>query len=232
MTLQEWKARDLSIGIFTTDLRLEIGSWDDWLARATGISPERARGTNLAALFPDLEPHGIVERFRRVLTDRVVEVLAPKLHHYQFSCASAIQSPQFENMQQRVTIAPLRENDEAVGTIVSVEDVTSRMELEIARANGQIDETSRGLLFLQKETTPEEIREVSEPVVASLSSENWRMRGAAVDAIARHASPDLIESLPLAIRDGHDHLGLLNSALQVFTLSGVDAVSTLGSVSA
>src|SRR5215211_2637249 len=108
-------------GIFTTDANLTIRSWDAWLVKATGIPMDVARGQSLVALFPDLEARGMVARFGRVLANGVVEVLAPAFHRYLISCEPVEPSKHFDRMQQRVTIAPLRENESIVGIIVTIE---------------------------------------------------------------------------------------------------------------
>src|SRR5215471_4249128 len=133
------------VGIFTTDANLIINSWDDWLAQVTGITPDGARGGALTALVPELERRGLLKRFERVLSEGVVEVLAPSFHHYLFECPSQFPSKHFDKMQQRVTIAPLRENDAIIGMIVSVEDVTARLdrERELSEQMTSNDEASR-----------------------------------------------------------------------------------------
>src|SRR5262245_38872260 len=102
---------DQMVGIFTTDEKLTIMMWDDWLAQVTGISTSDAQGQSLPALFPDLEARGLLARFVHVLAEGVVEVLAPTFHHYLIVCAPRSPSKYFDKMQQRVIIAPLREND-------------------------------------------------------------------------------------------------------------------------
>src|ERR671913_802631 len=121
---------DNSIGVFTTDASLVIQIWDAALARLTGIPADAARGKTLAELLPDLEVSRLLARFRRVLDEGVVEVLAPAFHHYLIPCAPSRPSKHFDKMQQRVTIAPLREDDRTVGALVTVEDVTARIERE------------------------------------------------------------------------------------------------------
>ncbi len=80
--------------------------------------------------MPDLERRGLHQRFQRVLSEGVVEVLAPAFHHHLIPCAPRIASRHFTTMQQWVTIAPLREDERIVGTIVTIEDVTARLERE------------------------------------------------------------------------------------------------------
>src|SRR5918998_3627457 len=97
------------IGVFTTDVHLIIQVWDATLARLTGIREESASGQALTALLPDLEQRGLLKRFQRSLNEGVVEVLAPAFHQYLIPCAPITPTKHFDTMQQRVTIAPLRE---------------------------------------------------------------------------------------------------------------------------
>ena len=55
-------------------------------------------------------------------------MLAPAFHHYLIPCAPASPSPHFDRMQQRVTLGALREESAIVGVMVTVEDVTARLD--------------------------------------------------------------------------------------------------------
>src|ERR1051325_11875190 len=124
------------IGVFTTDANLVVQVWDATLAQLTGIGEEDASGQALTALLPDLEKRGLLKRFQRSLNDGVVEVLAPTFHHYLIPCAPVTPAKHFEIMQQRVTIAPLRDDNTIAGLIVTIENVTERLEREqIGRAS-------------------------------------------------------------------------------------------------
>src|SRR5215216_4558787 len=133
------------IGVFTTDIHLVVKVWDAALVRLTGISEESASGQPLTALLPDLEERGLLKRFQRSVHEGVVEVLAPAFHHYLIPCAPVTPAKHFDKMQQRVTIAPLRDNNSIAGLIVTVEDVTERLERErgLAERLGERDETVR-----------------------------------------------------------------------------------------
>src|SRR6185436_3329774 len=120
----------MQIGVFTTDVHLIIQVWDATLAQLTGISVEAASGQPLTTLLPDLEKRGLLKRFQRSLNDGVVEVLAPAFHHYLIPCAPVTPVKHFDKMQQRVTIASLRDDDAIAGLIITVEDVTQRLEHE------------------------------------------------------------------------------------------------------
>ena len=188
------------IGVFTTDSRLVIQVWDAALAQLTGISEETASGRELTALVPELEQRGLLKRFQRSLNDGVVEVLAPAFHHYLIPCAPVTPSKHFDQMQQRVTIAPLRDDNTIAGLIVTIEDVTERLERE---------------------------REAASPMLKALSDEDWRVRREAVQEVSQRAAPEAIAALLNSVVENHHNPALLNSALQVLAASEVDTLATL-----
>jgi HEAT repeat protein len=214
-------------GIFTTDANLTIRSWDAWLVKATGISMEAARGQSLGTLFPDLEARGMIARFERVLAKGVVEVLAPTFHHYLISCEPAEPSKRFDRMQQRVTIAPLRENETVVGTIVTIEDVTARLDRERDLAEQLASEDEQTRLRAAQVMAEEDAHFSAQGLAGSLGDESWRVRRTAVDGLARKAGKEEVELLLRTLRDGHRDPATLNSALQVLALSGIDAIGPL-----
>lgn len=214
------------IGVFTTDTQLVIRVWDATLARLTGISEESATGRDVAALLPDLETRGLLKRFQRSLQEGVVEVLAPAFHHYLIPCAPVNPSKHFEKMQQRVTIAPLRDGDEIAGLIVTVEDVTERLEREreLAARLAKGDETAR--LNAAETISDDEFYDTA-PLLGALSDESWRVRRAAIKGVSQRAAPDAIAALISLVVENHHNPSLLNSALQVLTSSDVNTVSPL-----
>ncbi len=222
------------ISIFTTDANLVVRSWDAWLERATGLSAEAACGRNLTALIPDLESRGLLLRFQRVLEQGVVETLAPAFHHYLIPCPPLQPSRHFEHMQQRVTIAPLRENDRIAGTAVTIEDVTARKDQErsLAEQLASAKESER-LLAARKlgeieglELSGDESQTES-PLLEALGDQSWRVRRVAVDSLALRAAASTTATLLRAIRENHRNLSVLNSALQVLALSDVDVIEPL-----
>src|ERR1043165_1276077 len=188
------------IGVFTTDSRLVIQVWDAALAQLTGISEETGSGRELTALVPELEQRGLLKRFQRSLNDGVVEVLAPAFHHYLIPCAPVTPSKHFDQMQQRVTIAPLRDDNTIAGLIVTIENVTERLERE---------------------------REAASPMLKALSDEDWRVWREAVQEVSQRAAPEAIAALLNSVVENHHNPALLNSALQVLAASEVDTLATL-----
>ncbi len=215
-----------TVGVFTTDENLIIQVWDVALARLTGISAEAALGQSLVALISDLEERRLLARFRRVLNEGVVEVLAPAFHHYLIACPPLTSSKRFDKMQQRVNIAPLRESERIVGLIVTIEDVTERLDRErdLSEHLAHADEATR---LRAAQALAGESLDVAPPLLDALKDESWRVRRAAVEGVSRRAAPDAIAALLNSVRENHHNLSLLNSALQVLALSDVDTLSPL-----
>src|SRR3569832_2206139 len=170
-------------GVFTTDTQLVVQVWDAPLARLTGISEESASGQALIALLPDLEKRGLLKRFERSLHEGVVEVLATAFHHYLIPCAPVTLSKHFDKMQQRVTIAPLRDGDTIAGLIVTVEDVTERLERErgLAAHLAAADEATR---LNAAETLSEDESYDATPLLDALRDDSWRVRRAAIKGVS------------------------------------------------
>ncbi len=213
------------IGVFTTDTQLVIRVWDDTLARLTGISEESASGKPLTALLPDLDERGLLKRFQRSLSEGVVEVLATAFHHYLIPCAPLTPSVRFDKMQQRVTIAPLRDDDTIAGLIVTIEDVTERLEREW-ELSGRLAQGDEATRLSAAESLSEAVYDAT-PLLGALSDESWRVRRAAVRGVSQHAEPEAIAALVSLVVKNHHNPSLLNSALQVLEASEVDTFSPL-----
>jgi hypothetical protein len=214
------------VGIFTTDAQLVIQVWDATLARLTGIGEESATGRPLTDVLPDLEQRGLLKRFERSVKDGVVEILAPAFHHYLIPCAPLAPAKHFDQMQQRVTIAPLRDDDAIAGLIVTVEDVTARLEheRELSTRLAQGDETTR---LNAAETLSDDESYDAAPLLGALSDDSWRVRRAAIKGVSQRAAPEAIAALLSSVVENHHNPSLLNSALQVLASSNVDTLSPL-----
>src|ERR1041384_3193511 len=202
------------IGVFTTDSRLVIQAWDAALAQLTGISEETASGRELTALVPELEQRGLLKRFQRSLNDGVVEVLAPAFHHYLIPCAPVTPSKHFDQMQQRVTIAPLRDDNTIAGLIVTIEDVTERLEREREAASPMLQalaasevDTLATLTELLQGPNPDlrmqaalalgEQRDVraARALVKSLHDDDTNVRYHAIEALGKLKARDAVDAL-------------------------------------
>lgn len=213
-------------GFFTTDEQLVVRSWDEWMATASGIVPEEACGRPLAEIFPELHERGLIARFQNVLSAGTIEVLAPAFHRYLFACPPLAPCRHFDQMRQRVTIAPLREDERIVGLVVNVVDVTARMERErelserLKSSNESERLAAARELSEQPDTSPQ-------PLLDRLNDESWRVRRAAVEGLARQSSSEALLTLIKTLRGEHRNLSILNGVLQALTLSGLDTLTPL-----
>jgi HEAT repeat protein len=123
------------LGIFTTDANLVVRTWDEWLERITSRSAAEVCGKCVTEIFPDLESRRVLSSFHRVLQEGVVELLSSAFHRFLFDCPPQSPSRYFQHMQQRTVIAPLREEMEITGLVVTIEDVTARREREMEMAS-------------------------------------------------------------------------------------------------
>jgi PAS domain-containing protein len=118
------------IGIFMTDRDLVVRFWDSSMAEMTGFTKCRACGHCLTELLPNLKASPILAQFQHVLATGQLKVLAPTLYPALIACPPATPSGYFQQMQQHITIAPWRDQTLVVGTIVTVEDITTQLEQE------------------------------------------------------------------------------------------------------
>ena len=211
-----------TVGVFTTDRELVIRSWDAWLASATGITEEAAVGQPLGTLFPDLEQRGMLARLHRVANGAGVEVLAPALHRYFLDCAPTDPASAFDRMRQHATLAPLRNGEDVIGAVVTIQDVTARLEKEreLVRQLRSHDEAIR---VRAAQALAE--RDAPVPLLAdAMGDASWRVRRAAAAGMARDTKGEAVATLTEAMRERHEDPALLSAVLQAITTSEDDRV--------
>ena len=215
------------IGILTTDTDLVITTWDAVLEHMTGIPVDRARGLRLDELVPDLRSRVPIDLIREPLISGSAQVLAPALHKFLIPCPPATPSSEFEYMQQRVVVGALRDAHRAVGLVISIEDVTERLERERELARQLRDRSPSARLKAVEQLSPLEPTDGMGPLGVAMADDDFRVRRAAVKALAARRDEALVDAVIAALRDGHRDFSLLSSALQLLTLTGVDSTKAL-----
>ena len=218
------------IGIFTTDADLNVQVWDAALERMTGISADGARGRSVMDIIPNLETRGLLTRFWSVLENGTVELLAPAFHRFLIPCPPRTASEHFAEMRQRVTIAPLKENEKIRGLIVTIEDVTARIEGEIElthRLKNADDAVRLEAAKAISEKTENLSEETSVPIIEALDDKSWRVRRELVEGLTRRAGSDAIAALLRAMQEKHLDFAVLNSALKVLQSTSVRTTEAL-----
>src|SRR4030095_1905570 len=130
---------DLSAqGILITDAELKIRGWNNWLETHTGHRASKIIGQSLLDVYPDLAKRGLDQYYTAALAGQV-RVISHRLHGYILPLPPGTAGVSFVHMQQSARIAPLIDNDQVVGTITLIEDVTERVarEEELVRLLGR-----------------------------------------------------------------------------------------------
>jgi HEAT repeat protein len=215
------------IGIFTTDTSLSVTSWDPALAAMTGIDATTAVGRPLIEVIPDLDSRGLLATIREPLESGAARVLAPALHGHLIPCPPATSSARFPRMQQRVVIGALQENQKTVGLIVTVEDVTERLERERALAEDLRHASPEARRRAIEQLAAVEPVEGIGPLHHAIGDDDWQVRRRAVQALAARGDTPLVDALITALRDSHRNFSVLSSALQLLAMTGVDITTAL-----
>jgi len=200
------------LGLLTTDRDLVVRSWNTWLADATGIDEQAAQGRSLIELLPVERRDLYRDLFAEVLQTGASRVLAPAFHHYLIACAPRTPSAHFDQMQQRVTVAPLQGDAGVAGLVVTIEDVTERLD-EYRSQAARLEE-----------------RPTASDALPAVGASDWRLRGTAVRVLRQSASREEIAHLLESLQREHHDLNLLSSALQVLIAAGRDVVPPLVSL--
>ena len=215
------------VGVFTTDSELRIKVWDNALARFTGVSADNARGKLIQELFTEIETRGLHKKLENALRDGTVEVLAPAFHRYLIPCPPQTPSTRFDTMLQRTTIVPVVENDAIVGVLVTIEDVTTRVERE--RELNELLNSNDAETRLRATEALAQSTEVEDELglLSAVGDSDWRVRQVAVQGLAQRSAPEAIQALLESLREDHGNLAVLNSALQVLTMVDIETLPTL-----
>ncbi len=197
-----------TLGVVTTDRHLNVRSWNDWVATATGIPEATVIGRPVIDFVADDRADYYRDLLGEVIASGSARVLAPAFHKYLIDCVPRSTSAHFDRMQQRVTIAPLLAGNASVGLMITIEDVTDRLDRERSFAS-IVDPLSPG----QR--------------TAALASEDWQVRGQAVRHLQQSASVEELRHLLDTLQRDHHDLNVLNSALRVLIAAGRTVVEPL-----
>lgn len=127
--LAGWFDRFAEQGIFTTDDRLMVTSWNRWLERRTGRAAAEAVGRHLLELYPELKARGLDERYEEALAGHAF-LVSHLLHRYLIPMPARVGEHEFAAMPQRARIAPLSVDGRVIGTITVIDDVSERVASE------------------------------------------------------------------------------------------------------
>lgn len=215
------------IGILTTDRHVVVRSWDDWLAAATGITADEACGRRLQELVPELDERRFLVRVEETLATGAVQVLSPAFHRPLLPCPPRVPSRHFTRMQQRVTIGPLLDGGAIAGLLITVQDVTPRLERERQLAADLASEDPDTRRAAADAVAAAERIESLEHFAPALRNDDWRVRGDAVRGLAAAADRDLLRAVLATLQREHRNFSTLSSALKLLAVTDVDVTGPL-----
>lgn len=211
--------------MFTTDVALVVQTWDAWMVDATGLAESVACGERLVDLYPELADRGLIARLKRVAGGSGVDVLAPAFHKYLIPCPPRDRTSQFERMRQHVTIAPVRGHDGIAGVVVTIEDVTPRLDRE-RRLTADLDSQDEAIRLRAAEALA--AGGDSPTLLAdALTDSSWRVRRVAADGMAAGGGREVIDKLIEALRENHRDPSALNAALTALAKTRDDVVGAV-----
>lgn len=153
-----WLNELSSQGIFATDRDLIVVSWNAWLSRATSMPDEQVVGRPLFEVLPELRERQL-DRYYVAALSGEVNVLAHRFHNHLIRVMTPAGL-----MLQSSRIAPLINDDDIIGTITVIDDVTERVDSEAALRR-QITAADRA------RNTAEDALRVKDQFLATLSHE-------------------------------------------------------------
>ncbi len=116
-------------GLFTTDTRLRVVTWNQWLANHAGRTAPEMIGNNLLDIYPDIVSRKKDHYFREAL-EGLNTILSHTFHHYLLPIQTDTGGDSPANMPQSAIISPLILDDEICGTVGYIEDVSERVRRE------------------------------------------------------------------------------------------------------
>lgn len=129
VAMLRWMNELSAQGIFITDAQLTIREWNHWLEIHSGRSAAEMIGKNLFEAYPELVERDIKRYYDEVLLGQT-KVLSQRFHRFLLPLQLAVEDAGFRLMQQSARIAPLIVENEVIGTITVIDDVTERITRE------------------------------------------------------------------------------------------------------
>lgn len=210
----------VEIGILTTDADLVVRSWDAWLTDATGLQPEAVCGRPLAEIAPASGSGTLAARLQETVTAGAVHVLSPGLHGCVIPCPPRHPSRHFTRMQQRVHIGPLLDGGRIAGVMLTITDVTQRIDAERALAEDLASEDPERRRHASERLASTGVESL-DPFTPALGADDWKVRQATVHGLARSADRDLLHAVVDTLRRNHRNFNALSSALKLLALSEI-----------
>jgi signal transduction histidine kinase/DNA-binding response OmpR family regulator len=129
-------ADSLGMGILAADKKYRIIRWNTWLEKHSNIKEKDVIGQNLFEIFPEIQERRKDRYINECIKDQKWFLLSPLLHHYLIRL-KIIKDDSNILMFQDVGIYPLADENEILGVIIIIRDMTEQIlrDKEIERLN-------------------------------------------------------------------------------------------------
>lgn len=118
-----WLKESRSLGVFTTDRKLNIKSVNEWLTARLQLNSDEIIDRYLLEVFPEISSRQLDNYYNQAIQGKKA-ILTRQTIEYLIQLPSQFED--YKYMQQNVFIAPLIDWDKVVGTITIIDDVTSK----------------------------------------------------------------------------------------------------------
>ena len=127
--LARWFTDHARHGFFSTDREFRIIVWNRWMELHSGLAATDVIGRSLFDLYPDACERGINEYYRNAIAGQVT-IVSHGLHRHILPFRPTTPGLAFDVMPQSGQISPLMRDDEIIGTVTVLEDVSDRLAAE------------------------------------------------------------------------------------------------------
>ncbi|MEW5910798.1 MAG: PAS domain S-box protein [Thermodesulfobacteriota bacterium] len=121
-----WVYSQFHMGLIVTDKNLNIQRWSRWLEYRSGKTSAELSGKNIFEIFPELVNRAHHLHFKEALLGHV-RILAYAFHKYLIRLKPTKVGIDFDFMPQSAVIGPLFVQNELLGTLAIIEDVSDRL---------------------------------------------------------------------------------------------------------
>lgn len=130
----------LNIGFFTLKQDYSVGYWNRWLENNTSIARRQIIGKSIFQFFPYLRRQELTSKIESIFHFGHYVYYSQKIHNFLLAINNPFPAANgFKQMQQNVTMGPLRDSDNNIKSIfVSITDVTdiASKEVELRKSTG------------------------------------------------------------------------------------------------
>ncbi len=118
----------IPFGVMITDINLRLVQMNKWVIMNAKLAPEAVVGSLLGEVFPELISRKLIEAYNLVLHGGMPLTLSNRIHRYFIKTPS--RNPDLSEMPQTATITPIYSENQLIGTITFINDVSERVNIE------------------------------------------------------------------------------------------------------